>query len=531
MFRQAAPSGATPSGATPAGATPRAAGPTDATAARWLWPLIAGTLLLRLLVATLLDLGIDEAYAVAVARPLAASYFDHPPLVFWLAAGMEWLTGSSAAPVVRLPFVLLFAGTTWAIAQLGTRLFGARAGLLGAIVLNVTGLFGFAHGTWVVPDGPLLFGLALAAERMAAILVEPAADPAVTARRWLVVGLAAGMAALAKYHAIFLPLGLLAFLVTTRRWALLRSPWPWVAALVALGLCLPVLAWNAEHDWASLRFQTGRAGGAAGRGLDPLFENLGGQAGYVLPWVWGPMLWAAWGALRRGPADARRWLLLCLAAGPLLVFTLATLGGSRGLPHWPGPGYLFLAPLLGAALDARLRDGRAWPRRWLRGSAIAIVALAALIVSQARTGWVSTLAPALFAKGDPSHEVLAWHTLPAALRAWPAGEPAPAFIAAVHWMEAARIGSVLRDAPAGNAPPLRLLAGDARHFAFRPTPAATAGRAGLLVRRARATPLDDDTRARFADVTLLTRVPVTRGGRTAFELEVYRASGLREATR
>jgi hypothetical protein len=35
--------------------------------------------LLRLLIAAVLPLGIDESYAVVVSRRLTLSYFDHPP--------------------------------------------------------------------------------------------------------------------------------------------------------------------------------------------------------------------------------------------------------------------------------------------------------------------------------------------------------------------------------------------------------------------------------------------------------------------
>ena len=39
-------------------------------------------------------------------------------------------------------------------------------------------------------------------------------------------------------------------LVPDWRWRWLRSRYPWLAALIALVLFLPVMIWNAEHDWA-----------------------------------------------------------------------------------------------------------------------------------------------------------------------------------------------------------------------------------------------------------------------------------------
>ena len=48
--------------------------------------LIAVTALVRLALAALLGLSVDESYSVAIARQFSLSYFDHPPLHLWLAA-------------------------------------------------------------------------------------------------------------------------------------------------------------------------------------------------------------------------------------------------------------------------------------------------------------------------------------------------------------------------------------------------------------------------------------------------------------
>ena len=54
-------------------------------------PLLAIALgtLLRLIAGVTLGLGVDECYAVANARQLQLSLFDHPPLSFWITAPSE----------------------------------------------------------------------------------------------------------------------------------------------------------------------------------------------------------------------------------------------------------------------------------------------------------------------------------------------------------------------------------------------------------------------------------------------------------
>src|ERR1700742_4773271 len=86
--------------------------------------LILAATLARLPMGGALGLGIDETYMVAASRHLALSYYDHPPISWWLTHAAMALTGSQAPLVVRLPFILLFAVSTFLMARLTTLLFG-----------------------------------------------------------------------------------------------------------------------------------------------------------------------------------------------------------------------------------------------------------------------------------------------------------------------------------------------------------------------------------------------------------------------
>ena len=57
----------------------------------------SGDVRARLLFAAALGLGIDESYMVAAGRKLQLSYFDHPPIAWWMAWGVAHLTGSESA--------------------------------------------------------------------------------------------------------------------------------------------------------------------------------------------------------------------------------------------------------------------------------------------------------------------------------------------------------------------------------------------------------------------------------------------------
>jgi 4-amino-4-deoxy-L-arabinose transferase-like glycosyltransferase len=368
-----------------------------------LWLLILGTALLRVAFGAALGLGVDESYMVATGRVLSLGYYDHPPASWWLAWGAAHLTGSEAPIVVRLPFIALFAVSTWLMYRLGAVIADRRAGLWAAVLLNLSPVFGVTTGTWVLPDGPLdcaLLGAALC-------LVHALNRGSLL--WWLAAGLCAGLALFSKYSAILTIAGVVLYLVSSREhrhW--LARPAPYLAALIALLVFAPVLYWNATHGWASFAFQGGRAGGAHFRPIAP-FVTLAGEALFVLPWIWLPMMAVFVAAVRRGAVEWRSWLLCCLAAPPILVFALVSAWSSqRVLFHWAAPGYLMLFPLLGDAVAHRL--DRPIVRRVLVGTAAFVAVAVTVVATQVRFDWLHP-AIAAFTHNDPSIDAIDWTSL------------------------------------------------------------------------------------------------------------------------
>src|SRR6185437_11993797 len=115
--------------------------------------------------------------------------------------------------------------------------------------------------------------------------------------------------------------------------------------------------------------------------------TLGGEALFILPWIWAPMMVVWIVGFRRGPHEWRSWLLCWLAAPPIVVFALISAWSSqRVLFHWAAPGYLMLFPLLGREVARRL--DRRWVRHTLIGTACLVVAVLAVIGTQVRLDWL-----------------------------------------------------------------------------------------------------------------------------------------------
>jgi 4-amino-4-deoxy-L-arabinose transferase-like glycosyltransferase len=482
--------------------------------------LIAAFLLFHLALAATLGLGVDESYSIGVAHDLNLFYFDHPPAHYWIAHLFMPLFGDGRA--LRLPFIAMFAATSWLLFAWTRQLFGAAAGLWALLALNLSAFFTLAGG-WVVPDGPLLLSLTAAAFTISRALFADGAPPSPW-RTWLAAGLWIGVAGLSKYHAVLFVAGLLIYMASSsKQRTLLRHPAPWAGAAVALALTAPVIVANAEHHFASFAFQGGRALGVGSfPKIGQFLLGIGGQALWMLPWIFVPMVIAAFEALRRGRADDRSWYCLCLGLPTIAVFTLIPLWGGGGLPHWPMPGWLMLYPLLGAHLAAEAAIRRR-PRTWAVTSAALLLALSVLFVGHAATGYGRALMPAAAAKNDPTLESFEWTPLAGELRRRGLLDVNGLFVVATNMIDMAKIDQALHDTL-----PTQIF-GESKQYAFRYDANALVGHDALIIgRRDKIGAAEPALVPYFRSIEELPSFAFGRSGVSEVELRIFYAHALQK---
>lgn len=430
---------------------------------RWLAALAALTAL-RLIVAALAPLAPDEAYYWVWSHALAASYVDHPGMVaLWIRIGTA-IAGDSALGIRLLGPISGAIGSVllWDAAE--RLLPGRNAGVWAAALLNATLLFGV--GTVIMtPDTPLLFFWTAAL--WALVRIGTGRDLG----WWVLAGLCAGLAMASKYTAVFLWTGValwLAWVPALRRQWL--RPGPWIGAAVGALVFLPVVLWNARHDWAGFLRQGGRvADWQPARALTFLGELIGGQFGLATPLI--AVLCAAglviatrraWQA--RDPAPT---LLVALTLPPALVFLQHALG-DRVQGNWPA----ILYPA--ACIAAMLCTHRAWLR--LRRPALAVGLGVTLLAYLQATTFALPIPP----RRDPiALQLAGWPTLAAEV-ADAANATRARFVVADQYALASELA---HDLP-GHLP---VLAVDPRWALTNLPPEATSGAVGLLVRDRRRT--------------------------------------------
>jgi 4-amino-4-deoxy-L-arabinose transferase-like glycosyltransferase len=237
--------------------------------------VIAAMTGLRIAYASLMELRTDEAYYWTWSKEFVLSFLDHPPMIAWFIRFGTAIFGDTAFGV-RFAGIVAMLVTQLLLADIAWRVARDLRAVVFAILMPEAALYYGLLMAKVAPDVALIpFSVAMIWSLVRLALSD---DP----RWWLAAGVFAGLSLLSKFTAIMLCPAVAAFTLVPdwrRRW--LASPYPYLAALIALILFLPVLVWNAGHDWASFRFQLVRATATRDMSLRTLGDYIGLQWGLV----------------------------------------------------------------------------------------------------------------------------------------------------------------------------------------------------------------------------------------------------------
>ena len=220
---------------------------------KWVLLLIGVFFIFRLFTAAVLELGNDESYYWLYSRQLQWNYFDHPPLIaLWVRISTlnGLLTDFEAA--IRLGSIVSCACATWFLFKTVSLIKDERAGWFAACLLNASFYAGLVAGLMVMPDSPQLFFWTLCLWQLARLLQDDR-----NKWTWVLFGVSAGLCIMSKLHGVFLLTGFVLFaLLKKRNW--LHQPLFYISILIALLITTPLLVWNLNHDFNSLRFHSNR---------------------------------------------------------------------------------------------------------------------------------------------------------------------------------------------------------------------------------------------------------------------------------
>ncbi|HEV2393608.1 MAG TPA: glycosyltransferase family 39 protein [Verrucomicrobiae bacterium] len=336
----------------------------------WVWlgyVLIAALLAARLayIASGTIELSTDEAYQWLWSKHLALSYYSKPPGIALIQFCGTHLWGDTQFGV-RFFSPVLAAIVSLVILRFMAREVGARPGFLLLLIITSAPLMSVGAVLMTI-DPPLV-----ACWTLAMIAGWRALQRDGTTSQWLLAGLAAGLGFLCKYSALYLIVcWALFFVVWAPARAHLRKPGPYLALLIIALCTAPVIIWNSEHGWITVRHVADSAG--LGSPWHPTLrffsEFLFEEVALLNPIFFAGALWSM-AALWRGWRERPLELYFFCTGGFVFLGHLAYSLHSRVLPNWIAPGVLPIYCLMVCYWERRWQEGPGHIKGWLIGGLV-----------------------------------------------------------------------------------------------------------------------------------------------------------------
>lgn len=371
------------------------------------WMLVIACSLFRLWFSCRFLLVPDETNYWQWGRYLDWGYHDQAPLIGWLIRlSTTWLGENETA--VRLPSVLssliVSAYSLW----FAKRWFGDRAALSVAVVSQSILIFQVG-GLLATPDG------IQAAAWAAACWHGARAYENGRWRQWLMTGFWFGIGMLAKFTMILFAVSIFLYgLTSLRHRQRLMEIRPYIGLLFGLVMFSPVIWWNAQHGWNSVRHVAFIGGANEARFFQPHFlgDLIASQAALLTPIVF-ILVVMAWVHVARHRFDETHWpeRYLWFASAPTLLFFAVLSLHTRIYGNWPAAGYIAAILLVGhlygpggsvSVENRRSLGRRVWP--WAIGLSYAVSILVLIQV-------VRPIVPLPASMDRISGETLGWDRL------------------------------------------------------------------------------------------------------------------------
>lgn len=360
---------------------------------------IGVSVLARALMSAVLGLTDDEAYYRLWTLAPALSYYDHPPMAAWMSVLTRSIVGDTALGL-RLPSVLISLVGPLLLWRTVGILFG-RGMAMTTVAFSLVMPLLAVGGVIITPDAPSVFFWGLVAWALAELHVSR--NP----NWWLAIGLFAGCGMISKYTNLFAGAGLLAWVLLIPRNRRFLLSWQlWAGGLIAAVCTLPVVIWNARHDWVSFAKQFGRV--TRGADMTPVFtaEMLGGFVGLASP-VIGLLALIGFGRVLGEAVRKRdeRAILIMSGLLPMLLYFFVHAVHARVQANWLAPLYPALALCAAYQLASSSSPHK---QRWFVGAVAVGAVLTGLV-------YVHALRPFVVLPGarDPTSQMRGWDAVAA----------------------------------------------------------------------------------------------------------------------
>jgi len=362
-----------------------------------------------------LDLSADEAHYWEWSRRLDLSYYSKGPMIAYFIAFSTLVFGDTEFGVRFLAVLLSFLGSL-ILYRMGKDMYDEKVGAFSAVLFQLIPLFS-VFGVLFTIDSPFTFFWILSLHLFWKAVNNPPQAPfnlsgdAWNSKGgwlyWILLGTSVGLGILTKYTMAFFHVSVLFFLLfSVQHRKFLRRAGPYVALCISVALFSPVIIWNAQHDWVTVKHTAAQAHVADGLqvSIKGFFDFSVSQLGVLTPIICVFLLAALWkikGKDYETPADDGKFLFWFSA--PVIIFFFAKSLQGKVQPNWAMTGYI-----TGIIAFSRVfLKGWKGKSRTLRIAVAAGIAISLAVVVVAHYPSKFHVPPKL----DPSYRLRGWDAL------------------------------------------------------------------------------------------------------------------------
>ncbi|MBA2251042.1 MAG: glycosyltransferase family 39 protein [Chitinophagaceae bacterium] len=365
--------------------------------------LIGFISVLRLIIASVAELGNDESYYWTYSHFLQWNYFDHPPMVaIWIRIFTANLWLQNYVVFLRLGSIVGAALSTWFIFKCVSTLHSPRAGWFASCLYTASFYAGITAGLFIMPDSPQMVFWTFSLWMIVRITLDDE-----NWQNWILFGIASGLCIMSKVHGVFIWFGFGTYILIYKKTWLL-NPRLYVAVILSVLIFCPIIIWNIRHDFVTYRFHAERVviHGLAinwyGFFKEVVSQLMINNIFNVLLILSGLFTWVKY---PKGKSNALA--VFNFIGMPLAIILLFISLFRETFPHWSGPAYISLIPLAAIRLADMNKDIFPKILRWSIAIYIIFLIGCPLLISF-YPGTLGSKASSNMGYGDMSLDMYGW---------------------------------------------------------------------------------------------------------------------------
>lgn len=280
--------------------------------------------IIRFLVCVLMGVQPQDVYYYYYAEHLDLSYFDHPPMIAYFLKLSTSIFGKSAA-VLKLTDFVFSLGTLYFFYKLSSYFLSYKRTVYSTLIFGSSLLLSLIS-IISTPDVPLMFFWTLTLLQLLKALEKD------TVLNWVVVGVLMGMCFDSKYTGLIIGACFILYLLLSQTHRKKLFSYRPLLAFVFFAITIsPVIIWNFQNDFISIKFQSsGRANAISTLSLmkpTNVLGYLGSQAALITFIAFGLMIkfyWKVIKNIRKKVMNAKeeQLFLFCFSFPLFIIFTL-----------------------------------------------------------------------------------------------------------------------------------------------------------------------------------------------------------------